>query len=137
MTSEPDDYEALAYQVHEAGRQDWPKPWDQRPAAAILREWGEAKLAEVRAEADRYAGLLLLAQEKHERTTRTIAEQAAVIERLREALDPFARVAAIQGPLSANWPASKPNIEFISSVWPDWGDFARARTALQETADGK
>ena len=30
--------ETLAYQVHEAGRQDWPKPWDQRAAATVVAE---------------------------------------------------------------------------------------------------
>lgn len=60
-----------------------------------------------------------------------IEAQSAEIEKLRAALDPFARVARIQGPISADWSRDKPNIEFIPSVWPDWGDFADARTLLE------
>jgi hypothetical protein len=28
------------------------------------------------------------------------------------------------------WPDDRPNSEFIPGVWPDWGDFKKARAAL-------
>lgn len=51
-------------------------------------------------------------------------------DKFRAALKPFARVARIQGRWSMEWPDDKPNIEFIPSAWPDWGDFKRAELAL-------
>jgi hypothetical protein len=60
-----------------------------------------------------------------------LAELRARIEGLEGALDPFARVARIQGPWSDEWPDDKANIEFIPSAWPDWGDFKKARQALE------
>ena len=51
------DYERLAYQVHEAGRQDYPKPWCQRAAAAVLEAWASERERELREDAERYRWL--------------------------------------------------------------------------------
>lgn len=72
-----------------------------------------------------------------ERNADEITSLRSQVERLREALDPFARVAAIQEPLvrmdAERWPDDRPNSDFIPSAWPVWGDFKRARAALGET----
>jgi hypothetical protein len=54
------------------------------------------------------------------------------IRELERALEPFARVARINAPLAANWPDNKPNSDFIPNVWPNWGDFKRAASAIEE-----
>lgn len=61
----------------------------------------------------------------------TITSLQADLDAAREALGPFARVAAMMESLSDGWPDDKPNSEFIPGAWPNWGDFHRALTNLE------
>ena len=85
MTSEPDECEALLGEVCNAlfpyGKAF--SPPERQAAASILRDHIEAKLAEVRAELDQAVFFIDLHKV-------TIAEQAAELERLREALKDIA-----------------------------------------------
>lgn len=65
-----------------------------------------------------------LVREAADRLTRLEADNA----RLREALDPFARVAAMNEPL--NLPDDRGPHNFLPLAWPDFGDFKRALKAI-------
>jgi hypothetical protein len=129
MTSEPDDYEALADRLaHTAGR--GANGAVTRAFAVALRDHVEAKLAEVRAERDRWQQVAVLEGEERKAviatSRRTIAEQAAVIERLQFELRNL---------------LSRVERRVDQRDWVLSGDDEKAvyhaRTALQEIADGK
>ena len=126
-----DDCEALLGKVsfHLLERlPEWPATADRQAAAAILRDHVEAKLAEVRAEVERHKWnhrqaneLTVSVQEKWEAE---VAEQAAVIERLREALNAY----------GSHRHGCKRDFGERYACTCGLDD---ARTALQETANGK
>lgn len=65
-----------------------------------------------------------------------ISEAAAEIERLRAALEPFARVWAINEPLKPD--LERPFIDFCPGVWPTIGDARAAARALSPaTPEGR
>jgi hypothetical protein len=154
MTSEarPDEYEALWRKANDAGVRAHAEEMfrsdngvaasmvRRQAAASILRDHVEAKLAEVRAERDDALALgdrqLDLGKQMLESLAdrdRTIAEQAEVIERLRSALTPFGRLAD-EVDIVAEESGVLPCCVAKACRWEDLED---ARTALQETTDGK
>jgi hypothetical protein len=135
MTSEADEYEALSVEVHASIHCG-----GHVAGGALLRDHVEAKLAEVRAERDAWEAAWKASDRRLIDSTkayaealadrdRTIAEQAKMLERLREALSPFANCCdqIADDEDDEEWAKFRLLIK----------DYRCARTALQETADAK
>jgi hypothetical protein len=161
MTSEarPDDYEALIDKVLAAGSNPTSRKMFDGPAAAsVLRDHVEAKLAEVRAErcstcdgtgdvhradgewlgvCDCPEGRVLRAEMALADRDRTLAEQAAVIEKLRTlvrgAIDLAEGLHETHDYLGTGSDSKVADKEYAA----DARQIAGFRTALQETANGK
>lgn len=57
------------------------------------------------------------------------------VEELEEALDPFARVAAISDAAGLNSPDDTPCRAFFPDIWPTLGDCRKARSALHRMGE--
>ena len=78
------------------------------------------------------------APERQKRIDRIADALSGLIKRgeaLREALEPWARVARLNMPLAADWSDDRPARSSIPGAWPTWGDLKRADAALSNTAE--